>query len=63
MTPQRAEVLLDRLADVLFGADEIIGILQRGSIEALPAEWLDGVEARVVRIYDEVNGLMKQLSS
>lgn len=59
----RAGVVLDRLADALFAADEILGILRREDAETLPAEWLASIEPNVSRIYDRVNDLMKRLSS
>lgn len=52
------EALLDRLADVLFATDEILGML--GSEQTRRLDWL---EPQITQIYDEVNHLMKQLSS
>lgn len=56
----RSERVLDKLADILFSTDEILGIL------AFDEQALDertaGVQGSVQSLYDQVNELMKQLS-
>lgn len=51
------ERVLDRLADLLVDADEILGMLD--AEDAANMRW---VAPRVRSVYDEVNTLMKQLS-
>lgn len=50
--------VLDRLADVLFATDEILGLLR----EPQTPSWLGPLEPRIVEIYDDVNNLMKRIS-
>lgn len=50
--------LLDRLADALFALDEISGMLQHSQERRL--DWL---EPHILKLYGEVNDLMKQLSN
>lgn len=50
------ERVLDRLADLLFDADEVLDLLKREDARGL--QW---VEEQVQRVYDDVNDVMKQL--
>lgn len=51
------ERIADRLADLLFVADEVLGMLcedRAGSVR-----WM---EPRIRRVFDEVDGLMRQMT-
>lgn len=49
--------VLDRLGDILFATDEILGMIA----DSRRDDDLQRVEQSVRRVYDEVNELMKQL--
>ncbi|HYC93954.1 MAG TPA: hypothetical protein VEO54_32440 [Thermoanaerobaculia bacterium] len=55
-----SERVLDKLADILFATDEILGMLRVP--ERLPDSTSVVIEASVQSVYDEVNELMKKLS-
>ena len=48
--------ILDRLADLLIEADEIVDMLR--AEDASPVRWIEPV---VQKVYDEVNDVMKRL--
>lgn len=50
------ERVLDRLADLLFDADEVLDMLRAD--DAVNVRWL---EPHLQIVYDEVNGMMKKL--
>ena len=50
------ERVLDRLADLLFDADEVLDMLRAD--DAATVRW---VEPHLQIVYDEVNGVMKRL--
>jgi hypothetical protein len=50
------ERVLDRLADLLFDADDLLEMLR--AEDAMRIQW---VEPRIQRVYDEVNEVMKRL--
>ncbi len=52
-----AERVADRLADVLFAADEILGFLNQPHAGSL--RWM---EREVRRMYTDVDGLMKKIT-
>lgn len=51
------ERVLDRLADLLFDADEVLGML-----DAEDAASLRRIEPRVRSVYEQVDSLMKELA-
>lgn len=51
------ERLLDRLGDLLLGADDVLGLL--ANEDAAAERW---IVSRVTIVYDEVNSLMKKLA-
>ena len=55
-----SERVLDRLADILFATDEILGMLRVP--ERLPDDTSVTIESSVQSVYDQVNELMKKLS-
>ena len=55
-----SERVLDKLADILFATDEILGMLRVP--ERLPDSTSVTIETSVQSVYDEVNELMKKLS-
>lgn len=55
-----SERVLDKLADILFATDEILGMV-RGQ-ERIPDPSMASVERSVQSLYDQVNELMKKLS-
>jgi hypothetical protein len=52
--------IADRLADLMFAADEILGLLGM-TRAAVPAHLAAEIEARIARIYDDASALMVQL--
>lgn len=54
---QEQEFVLDRLADILFACDEVIGRLSDDS--RVPNENLKAVEQSVRSVYHQINELMK----
>lgn len=50
------ERVLDRLADLLFEADEVLEMLR--AEDTMRFQW---VEPHIQRVYDEVNDVMKKL--
>lgn len=55
-----SERVLDKLADILFATDEILGMLRVP--ERLPDATSVTIEMSVQSVYNEVNELMKKLS-
>jgi len=55
-----SERVLDKLADILYATDEILGMVQ--TPERLPDASMTSVEMSMQRVYEQVNELMKQLS-
>lgn len=55
-----SERVLDRLADILFATDEILGMLRVE--ERLPDPTEAEVESSMQSVYEQVNELMKRLS-
>lgn len=55
-----SERVLDRLADILFATDDILGMIHVE--EHLPDPTAAVIEASVRRVFDQVNELMKQLA-
>ena len=55
-----SERVLDRLADILFATDEILGMLRVP--ERPPDDTSETIESSVQSVYDQVNELMKKLS-
>lgn len=55
-----SERVLDKLADILFATDEILGMLRVP--ERIPDSTSVTIETSVQSVYDEVNELMKKLS-
>jgi hypothetical protein len=55
-----SERVLDKLADILFATDEILGMIQVE--ERLPDPTAVVVESSIRSVYEQVNELMKQLS-
>jgi hypothetical protein len=55
-----SERVLDKLADILFATDEILGIVRVE--ERMPDATTVFIEEAVQRVYDQVNELMKRLS-
>ncbi len=55
-----SERVLDKLADILFATDEILGMLRVP--ERLPDSTSVTIESSIQSVYDEVNELMKKLS-
>jgi hypothetical protein len=55
-----SERVLDKLADILFATDEILGMLRVP--ERLPDSTSVTIESSVQSVYDQVNELMKKLS-
>jgi protein-tyrosine-phosphatase len=59
-----SERVLDRLADILYATDEILGMVQTQTQtrERLPDPSMASVEMSMQRVYEQVNELMKQLA-
>lgn len=55
-----SERVLDKLADILFATDEILGMVRLQ--ERMPDPSIASVERSVQSLYDQVNELMKKLS-
>ncbi len=55
-----SERVLDKLADILFATDEILGMVRKE--ERMPDATTVFIEESVQRVYDQVNELMKRLS-
>ena len=55
-----SERVLDKLADILYATDEILGMVRVE--ERMPDPSMAGVELSMQRVYEQVNELMKQLS-
>ncbi len=55
-----SERVLDKLADILFATDEILGMIRVP--ERLPDDTSVTIEASMQGVYDQVNELMKKLS-
>ena len=55
-----SERVLDKLADILFATDEILGLVCPE--ERMPDETSVAVEESMRRVYDQINDLMKRLS-
>lgn len=55
-----SERVLDKLADILFATDEILGMVR--AQERMPDASMATVEKSVQSLYDQVNELMKKLS-
>lgn len=55
-----SERVLDRLADILFATDEILGMVREP--ERLPDPSMMAVATSVQSVYDQINELMKRLS-
>ena len=55
-----SERVLDKLADILFATDEILGIVRVE--ERMPDANTVFIEEAVQRVYDQVNELMKRLA-
>ena len=55
-----SERVLDKLADILFATDEILGMIRVE--EKLPDPTTVAVESSMQSVYEQVNELMKQLS-
>ena len=55
-----SERVLDKLADILFASDEILGMLRVE--ERLPDATTATVASSIQAVYEQVNELMKQLS-
>lgn len=55
-----SERVLDKLADILFATDEILGLIRVE--ERLPDPTQAAIEVSVQHVYDEVNELMKRLA-
>lgn len=55
-----SERVLDKLADILFATDEILGMVRMQ--ERMPDPSITSVETSMQRVYDQVNDLMKQLA-
>ena len=55
-----SERVLDKLADILFATDEILGIVRVE--ERMPDATTVFIEEAVQSVYDQVNELMKRLS-
>ena len=55
-----SERVLDKLADILFATDEILGMVR--AQERMPDASMASVEKSVQSLYDQVNELMKKLS-
>ena len=55
-----SERVLDKLADILFATDEILGMLRVP--ERMPDLTSVTIEESVQSVYDQVNELMKKLS-
>lgn len=56
----RSERVLDKLADILFATDEILGILEPD--DRPPDATTAGLQQSVQSVYDQINELMKQLA-
>lgn len=56
-----SEVVLDRLTDILFATDDILGLLDEAS-ERQTDDRAVAVARSVQGVYDEVNELMKRLT-
>ena len=56
LTVSAHERVLDRLADLLFDADEVLDMLR--AEDAVSIRW---VEPHLQIVYDELNGVMKKL--
>jgi hypothetical protein len=55
-----SERVLDKLADILFATDEILGMVRVE--ERLPDATTVFIEEAVQSVYDQVNALMKRLA-
>lgn len=55
-----SERVLDKLADILFATDEILGLVRVE--ERVPDPTAVAVEQSMQRVYDQINELMKRLS-
>jgi hypothetical protein len=55
-----SERVLDKLADILFATDEILGIVRQE--ERLPDATTVFIAESVQSVYDQINELMKRLS-
>lgn len=55
-----SERVLDKLADILFAADDILGMVRVP--EQMPDHATAAIEGAVQDVYDQVNELMKRLS-
>lgn len=55
-----SERVLDKLADILFATDEILGLIRVE--ERLPDATTVFIEDSVQSLYDQVNALMKRLA-
>ena len=55
-----SERVLDKLADILYATDEILGMVRKE--ERLPDSTTVFIEEEVQRVYDQVNDLMKRLA-
>ena len=55
-----SERVLDKLADILFATDEILGMVRPE--ERMPDATTVFIEEAVKSVYDQVNELMKRLS-
>ena len=55
-----SERVLDRLADILFATDEILGLIRVE--DRMPDPMAASIEAAVQGLYDQVNELMKRLA-
>ena len=55
-----SERVLDKLADILFATDEILGMVRQG--ERMPDATTVFIAESVQSVYDQVNELMKRLS-
>ena len=56
-----SERVLDKLADILFATDEILGMV-RPDEERMPDPSMASIETSMQSVYDQVNELMKRLS-
>ena len=55
-----SERVFDRLADILFATDEILGLIRVE--DRMPDPMAASIEASVQGLYDQVNELMKRLA-
>ena len=55
-----SERVLDKLADILYATDEILGMVRVE--ERVPDPSMTTVEMSMQRVYEQVNELMKQLA-